>query len=88
VVKESWFTTLVHHINEQSLMAAHAKMKKHKAVGVDGESWATYDQNLEENVKSLVAKMKRQAYKPQPVRRVYIPKPGEKQHSSQYIGIL
>jgi RNA-directed DNA polymerase len=42
------FTTLVHHINEQSLMAAHVKMKKHKAVGVDGESWATYDQNLEE----------------------------------------
>lgn len=70
------FTTLVHHINEQNLMAAHAKMQKHKAVGVDGESWTTYDQNLEENVKSLVAKMKRQAYKPQPVRRVYIPKPG------------
>lgn len=70
------FTTLGHHINEQSLMAAHAKMPKHKAVGVDGESWATYDQNLEENIKSLVAKMKRQAYKPQPVRRVYIPKPG------------
>ncbi len=70
------FTTLVHHINEESLVAAHAKMQKHKAVGVDGESWATYDQNLEANVKSLVAKMKRQAYKPQPVRRVYIPKPG------------
>ena len=28
------------------------------------------------NVKDLVNRMKRQAYKPQPVRRVYIPKTG------------
>jgi len=70
------FTTLVHHINKQSLMAAHADMQKRKATGVDGVSWATYDQNLETNLDDLVARMKRQAYKPQPVKRVFIPKPG------------
>ncbi|MDD4550190.1 MAG: reverse transcriptase domain-containing protein [Syntrophomonadaceae bacterium] len=70
------FTTLVHHINKQSLMAAHADMQKRKTTGVDGVSWATYDQNLEANLDDLVARMKRQAYKPQPVKRVFIPKPG------------
>jgi len=70
------FTTLVHHINKQSLMDAHMRMQKQKASGVDGVSWATYDQNLEANVDDLVARMKRQSYKPQAVKRVNIPKPG------------
>lgn len=70
------FTTLVHHINKQSLMDAHIHMQKGKASGVDGVSWATYDQNLEANVEDLVERMRRQAYKPQAVKRVYIPKPG------------
>ena len=35
-----------------------------------------YDNNLLANIDDLIARMKSQAYKPQPVRRVYIPKPG------------
>ncbi|MEG3067791.1 MAG: hypothetical protein RQM95_06095 [Syntrophaceticus schinkii] len=53
------FTTLVHLINEETLMAAHM-MPERKAVGVDGVSKAEYEANLEVNMKDLVARMKRQ----------------------------
>lgn len=33
-----------------------------------------YEQNLEENLQKLVQRMKNGSYKPQPVKRVYIPK--------------
>ncbi|MFY9553770.1 MAG: reverse transcriptase domain-containing protein [Blastocatellia bacterium] len=35
-----------------------------------------YAENLEANISSLVSRLHRMAYRPQPVRRVYIPKPG------------
>ena len=39
-------------------------------------SMETLGENLEANIRDLMERMKRQAYKPQPVRRVYIPKEG------------
>lgn len=57
-----------------------------KAAGIDGETKSEYDKNLESNLKDLVGRMKRQAYKPQPVRRVYIPKPGS--NKMRPLGIL
>ena len=45
-----------------------------KAVGVDGITKAEYGEKLDENIADLIARMKRFSYKPQPVRRVYIPK--------------
>ena len=47
-----------------------------KATGIDRVTKEEYEENLDDNVADLVARMKRQAYKPQAVRRVYIPKPG------------
>ncbi|MGE5529907.1 MAG: group II intron reverse transcriptase/maturase [Patescibacteria group bacterium] len=70
------FISLVHHINVESLAASHRKMAAGKAAGVDGVTKAAYEENLERNLNALVERMKRQAYKPQPVRRSYIPKPG------------
>lgn len=70
------FTTLVHLINEDTLVAAHKSMPKERASGIDGVSKAEYEENLKVNVENLVARMKRQAYKPQAARRTYIPKPG------------
>lgn len=51
-------------------------MKANKASGVDTVTKEDYQENLDSNIKELIAKMKRQAYKPQPVRRVYISKEG------------
>lgn len=73
------FTSLAHLINEPMLVECHRKMRARKASGVDAITKEEYDQNLTANIKDLIERMKRQAYKPQPVRRVYIPKPGTNQ---------
>ena len=47
-----------------------------KAKGIDGVAKEDYSVNLEANVKHLVKRMKSGSYKPEPIRRVYIPKDG------------
>ena len=49
-------------------------MDGNKAVGIDGITKEEYGQNLDENLNGLVERLKRKAYKPQPARRVEIPK--------------
>ena len=68
--------TLAHLINEKTITISHQEMPAKKASGVDKTTKEEYQQNLEGNIKGLIERMKRQAYKPQPVRRVYIPKDG------------
>lgn len=70
------FTSLMHLINKETLIQSHKDMSGKKVAGVDEVTKEMYNERLEENVEELVAKMKRQAYKPQPAKRVYIPKPG------------
>ena len=65
---------IMHSVNEQSLMEEHRRQSKRKATGVDGVDKVQYDENAEENIRRLVEKMKKFQYKPQPVRRTYIPK--------------
>lgn len=72
------FTSLIHLINKETITQSHKEMKTNKASGVDKVTKELYASNLEENIDDLIAKMKRQAYKPQPGRRVYIPKLGSK----------
>lgn len=69
-------TSLIHLINEETLIQCHKEMKTKKSPGIDEVTKETYNYNLEENVKDLVARMKRQAYRPQPSKRIYIPKLG------------
>ncbi len=66
--------TLMNRVNATSVKEAHRKQVQNKAVGIDGMTKAEYGEKLDENVADLIARMKRFSYKPQPVRRAYIPK--------------
>ena len=70
---------LMHWVNEQTLLNAHVTQPWKKTVGVDGVRKIDYDRNVETNIRTLVDKMKQLQYRPQPVRRVYIPKINGKQ---------
>jgi group II intron reverse transcriptase/maturase len=70
--------TLIHAIDEESLKAAHNALAADKAAGVDAVTKEEYGEKLQENIDDLLVRMKRQAYKPQPVKRVYIPKADKK----------
>jgi group II intron reverse transcriptase/maturase len=72
--KTATFDNLMHLINEESLKASFQQLRQECAVGVDGIGWEEYGQKLEENIKGLMGRIKRMGYRPQPVRRVYIPK--------------
>jgi group II intron reverse transcriptase/maturase len=70
------FDSLMHHFNEESLAACFDELDGRKAVGIDGVTKAQYGESLDENLSDLVARMKRLAYRPQPIRQVLIPKAG------------
>ena len=68
------FTSIGHLINKELLMKCHKMMDGKKAVGIDGVTKEDYGRNLEENLDKLVGRLKQKSYKPQPARRVEIPK--------------
>lgn len=63
-----------HLINKEMLEICYREMDKNKAVGIDGVSKEMYEENLDENLERLVKALKNKSYKPQPVKRVHIPK--------------
>jgi group II intron reverse transcriptase/maturase len=68
------FSNLMHMVNEWSLKSSFYMLKKNKAAGVDEVTLKEYEENLDSNIAELLRKMKQMSYRPQPVRRVYIPK--------------
>ena len=68
------FTSIAHMINVELLRECHNKMDGDKAVGIDGITKEEYGEKLEENLVELVRRLKNKSYKPQPARRVEIPK--------------
>lgn len=67
---------LAPYINVETLRNAHDKQSAKKAQGIDKVSKEDYATNLAENLESLVDRMKKGSYKPEPSRRAYIPKEG------------
>ena len=77
--KYSRVQNLMHNVNEETLMTEHRKQSRRKAVGIDGVSKDQYDENAEANIRELMQRMRKFQYRPQPVKRVYIPKANGKQ---------
>jgi retron-type reverse transcriptase len=71
------FDQLMHHFNEEALAGCFDELDGSKAVGIDGVTKAQYGEQLEENLSDLVARLKRMAYRPQPIRQALIPKEGQ-----------
>ena len=67
-------TTLLHHVNVETLREAFFSLKKRAAVGVDQVTWGDYAADLDQNLTDLHARVHRGAYRALPSRRVYIPK--------------
>lgn len=69
------FTTLLHHIySPATLRVSFEGLKKKASPGIDGETWKSYAEDLENNLQDLSARLKRGAYRAKPVKRTYIPK--------------
>jgi group II intron reverse transcriptase/maturase len=68
------FNNLMHLINQSSLLESFRMLKKGKAAGVDGMSIEEYEKDWQKNVADLLTRLKSMSYRPQPVKRVYIPK--------------
>ena len=74
--KHEKLQTLMHFVNYETLKNEHEKQSEKKAVGVDGIAKMEYSKDLNNNLNKLLIRMKKFQYKPKPVRRVEIPKPG------------
>ena len=66
--------SLSHHIDQDLLREAYGRTRKDGAPGIDGQTSAQYEEKLEENLQSLLDRLKSGRYVAPPVRRVYIPK--------------
>lgn len=73
--RPSRFTALLHPVEVPALQRAFRRLKRSASAGVDGETVATYEQNLPVNRKGLCERVHTGRYRPWPVRRVSIPQP-------------
>lgn len=68
------FTSLAHHIDVDLLREAYERTRKDGAPGVDGRTAAEYAEDLDENLRRLLERVRSGTYRAPPVRRAYIPK--------------
>jgi len=63
------FMSLAHHLNIEFLKDCYLNLDRNKAVGVDRVSWLEYKKDLDNNLETLVSKLKRKAFKPLPAKK-------------------
>src|SRR3954469_12116715 len=77
--KKERFTALLHHLSPGLLREAFLALRRDAAPGADGLTWRDYEAELEPRLADLHARVHRGAYRAQPSRRRYIPKPDGRQ---------
>jgi group II intron reverse transcriptase/maturase len=81
--KRRW-TTLAYLLNDANLKDCFYELKRTAAPGVDQVTMQEYEERLDDQLADLVRRLKQKSYRPQPVRRVYIPKD---HHQQRPLGI-
>jgi RNA-directed DNA polymerase len=76
--KKHRFKSLYRLIDLQMLYESFRGLKRSAAPGVDGVTVTDYEENLDENLRSLHRRLIEKRYRAQNVKRRYIPKPGSK----------
>ena len=71
------YHSLMHLYNVDSLRGCYDQLDGKKAVGTDSITKTQYGEKLQENLEDLIARMKRMAYRPAPVKEVLIPREGK-----------
>jgi RNA-directed DNA polymerase len=72
--RKQQFTALLHHLTPALLARSFYQLKRSAAEGVDGMSWRQYEEGLDDRLADLYQRIQEGRYRPQPARRVYIPK--------------
>lgn len=72
--RDTVFNNIGYIVDLDLLRESYRQLDGQKAVGIDGVTKASYGAKLEENLQDLLARIRRNAYKPQPSRLVEIPK--------------
>jgi RNA-directed DNA polymerase len=73
--RQTRFTALLHHVDAEALKRSFWRQRRRASAGVDGVTVETYEKDLEANIRDLCDRVHTGRYRPQPVRRVNIPKP-------------
>lgn len=78
--KDERFTALFHHIYDpERLHQVYLDLRPDAASGIDGVTWQQYSENLHEHLQDLSDRLRNGAYRPSPVKRVFVPKPDGQQ---------
>jgi group II intron reverse transcriptase/maturase len=68
------FFSIAHFLTQNALYEAFESLRKDAGAGVDGVTYAEYEEDVWGNIQKLHDRMKNGQYRAQPLRRVYIPK--------------
>jgi group II intron reverse transcriptase/maturase len=68
------FCSIAHLLTTELLGAAFVSLRKDAAAGVDGVTYADYEEHGVENLVHLQERLKSKTYRAQPLRRIYIDK--------------
>jgi group II intron reverse transcriptase/maturase len=77
--KKVRFTALMHHVDVGLLRRSFFKLRRKASPGVDGVTWKGYGEGLEDRLADLHERLHRGAYRAQPTKRTWIPKPDGRQ---------
>ena len=72
--KEAKFFSIAHLLTQDALYDAFVSLRKDASVGVDGVTYAEYEEDVWGNIRKLHDRLRNGQYRAQPLRRVYIPK--------------